>query len=516
MDKIERVKAPLPTPVYPVEYEGSLTQTEAMGQFQYSLNKVIDSQNKLIDEIGDFTISQATGQSTTYVMSQKATTDALDEKFDKRNISQNTGSSTTSVMSQKATTDALDDKVSKYPVNMTFKVSTGGLVTYNGDFDTVKSLINSRAGKLIIDSPKNKSGLLTPSFMSDDTIALTTTLITSDGESYLEEIVIKSDGATASYTVMPNNIYTSYTYFYSPNNDGNYQCNKTYTEISNESREVGRRYRFYNGDLTKQNCELAMCNFAQGVNQFYLEGVYSSDKITNTSGKNILSQTIVRVTINDNNNVNVVLNTTGVDDSQDTTKTSTIYSPSNRYVNENFVEYSDLENDLIYADPEKAPSMDLVSQNFAPIDFTKAELTHDPVTTESTGEVCSRSLSFLPDDAFAVEFDVSFVGSSNFSNVDLFLNLGAVINSQVAKIAVNSYPAHCKITIRDTKIPTTPEVTATLISYEILGGDQSASGMMKLPYSVGGGNFNNLNVMARATDSTMTRVILYNIRYWKK
>lgn len=61
------------------------------------------------DDIVDRLIAQqSTGQSTRNPMSQKATTDALDLKFDKANVVQEEGAATDKVMSQKATTDALD------------------------------------------------------------------------------------------------------------------------------------------------------------------------------------------------------------------------------------------------------------------------------------------------------------------------------------------------------------------------------------------------------------------------
>ena len=513
MNNIEKVRAPLPTPVYPVEYEGSLTQTEAMGQFQYKLNEVIDSQNQIIEHVGDLEVVQSTGNSTKTVMSQNATTTALYSKIAKSDINQTTGDNPSTVMSQRSVTNELNTKASKYPTNVTFTV-TGNNVTYTADFNSLKSLINSREGKFIINSPKNKNGLLTASYMDDNTIALTTTLITSEGESYLEEVVIKSDSQRGSYIAIPYNMSTSNTFFYSPNNDGNYQCNKTYTEIADEHREVGRRYRFYNGDLTKQNCELVLCDFGGDVKQFYFEGIYSSDTITDTTGKKILAQTIVRITINNMNQVNVILNTTGVDDSQATTKSSTTYSPSNRYVNENFVEYADLENNLIYADPEKAPSMDLISQNFVPLNFTKSELSHDPIISDADAPAyATASLNFLPDNAIAVEFDVSFIGSGELSNINLWVNLWGVLDSKKAIIYNNDYPAHCKITARNVVIPTVPQTTGAICSYEILGTDASAAGTFRTPRGQNP-KINQMTVLANSESTASRKIILYNIRYW--
>lgn len=52
-------------------------------------------------------VVQTTGQSTTAVMSQKATTDAIEAGGSSVEVVQTTGQSTTAVMSQKATTDAI-------------------------------------------------------------------------------------------------------------------------------------------------------------------------------------------------------------------------------------------------------------------------------------------------------------------------------------------------------------------------------------------------------------------------
>ena len=59
----------------------------------------------------DCEITQSTGESETAVMSQKAVTDKLAEKFDTANIAQEMGESETAVMSQKATGEALKNKL---------------------------------------------------------------------------------------------------------------------------------------------------------------------------------------------------------------------------------------------------------------------------------------------------------------------------------------------------------------------------------------------------------------------
>lgn len=91
------------------------------------------------DDIVDRLIAQqSTGQSTREPMSQKATTDALDLKFDKANVVQEEGAATDKVMSQKATTDSLNaleewakEKFTKY-LKLAGGTMTGNIVLENG------------------------------------------------------------------------------------------------------------------------------------------------------------------------------------------------------------------------------------------------------------------------------------------------------------------------------------------------------------------------------------------------
>lgn len=431
------------------------------------------------------------------------------------NIVQILGAASDKVLSQKAATESIEGKVSKLPVNITFTVRADNTVSLGATFNDIKSSINGRSGKLIMNGGKADNSLLAPTCMSDDSIGLTHIFFADDKTVTIEEIVIKNGENVGTYKAIPIIIPTiTNIYFYSPNNDSNYICNKTYAEIADKIRDVSIRYRFFNGDLQKQNCEIFLNRFAVGVNQIYFEGVYSSNTITDTKGRNIITSTIVRVSYDSNNVVSVLFNTTGTDDSQDSTKTSTTYSPSNRYVNENFVEYADLEKNLIYADPEKAPSMDLISQNFVPLNFTKAELSHDSITSNSAAPAnATASLSFLPDNAVAVEFDVSFIGSGELSDINLWVNLGAVLDSKKAIIYSRDYPAHCKITARNVVIPTTPQATGVICSYEILGTETSVAGTFRTPAGFAA-KINQMSVIANSDSTTSRRLILYNIRYW--
>lgn len=75
--------------------------------------------NSLDYGIGITNITQETGQSSDLVMSQRATTDVLAEKFDKTNVVQTTGTATDKVMSQKAVSDnvAYDNIISNVILN---------------------------------------------------------------------------------------------------------------------------------------------------------------------------------------------------------------------------------------------------------------------------------------------------------------------------------------------------------------------------------------------------------------
>lgn len=434
------------------------------------------------------------------------------------NIVQILGTASDKVLSQKAATESIEGKVSKLPVNITFTVRADNTVSLGATFNDIKSSINGRLGKLIMNGGKADNSLLTPTYMSDDSIGLTHIFFADDKTVTLEEIAIKNGENVGTYDAIPIIIPTiTNIYFYSPNNDSNYICNKTYAEIADKIRDVSIRYKFFNGDLQKQNCEIFLNRFAAGVNQIYFEGVYSSNTITDTKGRNIITNTIVRVTYGSNNVVSVLFNTTGIDDSQDSTKTSTIYSPSNRYANENFVEYSDLENDLIYADPKKAPSMDLISRNFAPIDFTKAEMSLDNIITDIEGinRTCMTFSSF-PADTIRAEFDIAFIGGGDFNNISLKVVYGNVAESNAITVYNNAYAAHVCVQLHNSTIPTTPATDGYALSYKLTGTNSYAEGFLQTPVTVKVGINSFLSLNYISPDSLSLRFIAYNIRYWTK
>lgn len=65
--------------------------------------------NLKTNKLDESSISQTSGQATNLIMSQKATTDALNLKVNNSQIVQNTGESTSNIMSQKAVSDAISN-----------------------------------------------------------------------------------------------------------------------------------------------------------------------------------------------------------------------------------------------------------------------------------------------------------------------------------------------------------------------------------------------------------------------
>ena len=91
------------------------------------------SANVNITEGVDIEIAQSTGNSETAVMSQKAVTDKLAEKFDTANIVQTTGNSETVVMSQKAVTEELN------------KAAIGGIDIVQTTGDSTTAVMSQKA-----------------------------------------------------------------------------------------------------------------------------------------------------------------------------------------------------------------------------------------------------------------------------------------------------------------------------------------------------------------------------------
>lgn len=86
---------------------GIITQLSGTPAYYSSGTKVYGNNSLYATKSDIPSVSQSTGTSTTEVMSQKATTDALNSKMDSSAIKQSTGTGENVVMSQKATTDEL-------------------------------------------------------------------------------------------------------------------------------------------------------------------------------------------------------------------------------------------------------------------------------------------------------------------------------------------------------------------------------------------------------------------------
>jgi hypothetical protein len=93
-------------------------------------------------------VLQVLGAATDKVMSQKATTDALNLKFDKASVLQVLGAATDKVMSQKATTDALNLKFDKASVLQVLGAATDKVMSQKAVTDALKTLSDNFNNKL--------------------------------------------------------------------------------------------------------------------------------------------------------------------------------------------------------------------------------------------------------------------------------------------------------------------------------------------------------------------------------
>lgn len=136
-------------------------------------------------KISKISIAEETGQSTTLVMSQKATTDAidaisggaisgLDNKIDKSSITSATGASTTLVMSQKGVTDGLANKIDKTSIVSNTGTSTTSVISQKGvsDLNTAQTtaLTNGLALKVDKTSVVQTTGTSTNNIISQKVV----------------------------------------------------------------------------------------------------------------------------------------------------------------------------------------------------------------------------------------------------------------------------------------------------------------------------------------------------------
>lgn len=311
---INPIHAPLPYPIYPIEYEGSLTQTEAMGQFQAKLNEIIDSYNALIGSFPN--VVQSEGKSTTDVMSQAATTESLSKKLNSDDVVNELGSSLSRPTSQQLLTQEITKS--------------------NG-------LIYERIPKTDI---AQVTGNLSDKVMSQ---AATTNAIKSAVEGI--------------------NTYETVNFYQTSLDDPTYICDHTYTDVFNGLSKDRRRYYFYDGikgDGTQgdvKKCEVFPSRRGGGVlSALCFDGVLDaapeaySDSMTNAAS-------FASITMISDNDITGTVSTMGVTNYIDSDEE--VLSPSVKKVKETCVKYNDIETDNITLSNRKTISSAYASQNYS-------------------------------------------------------------------------------------------------------------------------------------------------------
>lgn len=311
---INPIHTPLPYPIYPIGYEGSLTQTEAMGQFQAKLNEIIDSYNALIDSFPN--VVQSEGKSTTDVMSQAATTESLSKKLNRDDVVNELGSSLSRPTSQQLLTQEITKS--------------------NG-------LIYERIPKTDI---VQVTGNLSNKIMSQ---AATTNAIKTAVEGV--------------------NTYETVNFYQTSLDDPTYICDHTYTDVLNGLSKDRRRYYFYDGikgDGTQgdvKKCEVFPSRRSGGVlSALCFDGVLDAapeayrDSMTNAAS-------FASITMISDNDITGTVSTMGVTNYIDSNEE--VLSPSVKKVNETYVKYNDIETDNITISNKKTISSAYASQNYS-------------------------------------------------------------------------------------------------------------------------------------------------------
>ena len=301
---INPIHAPLPYPIYPIGYEGSLTQTEAMAQFQAKLNEIIDSYNALIGTFPN--VVQTEGKSTTDVMSQAATTESLSKKLNRDDVVNELGSS----LSRPTSQQLLTQEITK------------------------------------------SNGLIYERIPKTDIVQVTGN---SDAK------VMSQDATTRAITeaVAPVNTYETVN-FYKVSGDNAYKCSHSYDNIFDNLGNNRRRYYFYNGTLNDgKRCEVFPSSHSTSTKTLYFDGIVESSHMTGADGTtdaaSFVAITMTRTLIECKLSNIGVTNT----DSNDTN-----LSPSVKLANKNYVKYSDIENENITISPNKTISSAYARTNY--------------------------------------------------------------------------------------------------------------------------------------------------------
>lgn len=332
---INPIHAPLPYPIYPIGYEGSLTQTEAMGQFQAKLNELIDSYNALIGTFPN--VVQTEGKSTTDVMSQAATTESLSKKLNYSDVLNATGSSATKPISQLAATAGINSKVAYTDVVNELGSSTSYPPSQKLLSDEIAKLAEVTYDRIPKSDITQTTGNSTTKVMSQ---AATTEAIAD--------------------AVAPLNTYETVN-FYKVSGDNTYKCSHSYDNIFNNLGNNRRRYYFYNGTLNDgKRCEVFPSSHSISTNTLYFDGIVESSHMTGADGTTDAAS-FVAITMT-GTLIECKLSNIGV---TNTDSNDTNLSPSVKLANKNYVKYSDIENENITLSPKKTISSAYASQNYS-------------------------------------------------------------------------------------------------------------------------------------------------------
>jgi hypothetical protein len=316
MDKknINPIHAPLPYPIYPIGYEGSLTQTEAMGQFQAKLNELLDSYNALIGTFPN--VVQTEGESTTDVMSQAATTKSLSKKLNRDDIVNELGSSLSHPTSQQLLTQEIT----------------------------------------------KSNGLIYERIPKTDIVQVT-------GNS---DAKVMSQAATTEAiktAVEGINTYETVNFYQTSLDDPTYICDHTYADVYNGLSKDRRRYYFYDGikgDGTQgdvKKCEVFPSRRSGGVlSALCFDGVLDAapeayrDSMTNAAS-------FASITMISDNDITGTVSTMGVTNYIDSDEE--VLSPSVKKAKETYVKYNDIETNNITPSSKKTISSAYASQNYS-------------------------------------------------------------------------------------------------------------------------------------------------------
>lgn len=332
--KIEKVNAPLPYPIYPVAYEGSLTQSEAMGQFQYKLNELIDSYNSLIGTFPD--VVQTTGTSTTDVMSQNAVSSYLSLKLNYSDVQNTTGDSPYKPISQLAATKGLDSKVSLTDVQNELGPSSS--------YPIAQQIVTNELSKT--------NGMLYEKVAKTDILQTTG----SNTDKVMSQNAISNAITNAVSRV---NTYETVN-FYKTSDSDEYKCSHSFASVKGGINDNRRRYYFYRYGVDRDiRCEVFPSSHSESADTLSFEGVFDSS----SGGSSILpanEATFVSITMTETL-ITCLTPRIGV---ANTEINDVNLAPSMNYANGRYAKYSDIVSSGETPETNKAYSTFYTLQNY--------------------------------------------------------------------------------------------------------------------------------------------------------